>query len=214
MTMAPRGCAELLMEARMLDPHWVFVGAALGLAGSIRYAFAIAREGARPNLVTWLLWAGAPLIGFFAQLDSGVGLPAAMTLAAGLGPLIVIVTAAIARRHDMRLGTLDLTCAAIAIAALGVWIGLEEAPLAVLFAVAADAVAALPTIVKAWQRPDSENALFYVLVAIGATITLMTIRSWEPQAWAFAAYQLTVCALLSATIAIRRRGNQELMHSA
>ncbi|APU20006.1 hypothetical protein [Actinoalloteichus sp. GBA129-24] len=68
----------------MLDPHWVFAGAVLGLVGSVRYAFAITRGRVRPNLVTWSLWAAAPLIGFFAQLDSDVGLPAVMTLAAGV----------------------------------------------------------------------------------------------------------------------------------
>ncbi|RCG16813.1 hypothetical protein DTL70_28210 [Streptomyces diacarni] len=53
----------------MLDPHWVFVSAVLGLSGSVRYAFSTMRGTARPNVVTWSLWAAAPLIGFFAQLD-------------------------------------------------------------------------------------------------------------------------------------------------
>lgn len=197
----------------MLDPHWVFAGAALGLVGSVRYAFAIVRGRVRPNLVTWSLWAAAPLIGFFAQLDAGVGLPALMTLAAGLGPTIVVVTGVLASRHLARLGLFDLACAGIAISALAVWLGLGEAPLAVLFAVAADAVAALPTIVKAWRRPDSENVLFYVLVGVGATITLMTISSWEPHAWAFAVYQLTICLLLSAIVATRRRVQRGLSHA-
>ncbi|ASO19517.1 hypothetical protein FHR81_000805 [Actinoalloteichus hoggarensis] len=191
----------------MLDPHWVFAGAVLGLVGSVRYAFAITRGRVRPNLVTWSLWAAAPLIGFFAQLDSEVGLPAVMTLAAGAGPLIVILTSVIARRHYTRLGVLDLVCAGIASLALCVWLGLGAAPLAVLFAVAADAVAAPPTIVKAWRHPDSENVFFYVLVGVGATITLLTIASWEPQSWAFALYQVALCVLLIGVIATRRRAH-------
>ena len=31
-------------------------------------------------LLAWSLWAAAPLIGFSAQLDAGVGLPAVMTM--------------------------------------------------------------------------------------------------------------------------------------
>ncbi|MFD2468652.1 hypothetical protein [Amycolatopsis silviterrae] len=193
------------MEARMLDPHWVFAGAALGLVGSVRYAFAITRGRVRPNLVTWSLWAAAPLIGFFAQLDSDVGLPAVMTLAAGAGPSIVVLTSVITRRHYTRRGIFDVACAVIAALALAIWLGLGAAPLAVLFAVAADAVAALPTVVKAWRHPESENVLFYALVGAGATITLMTISSWEPQAWAFVLYQISICALLIGIIATRRR---------
>ncbi|MDZ7910304.1 MAG: hypothetical protein U5O16_00415 [Rhodococcus sp. (in: high G+C Gram-positive bacteria)] len=198
----------------MLDPHWVFIGAALGLIGSIRYAVAIVRGTVRPNLVTWSLWAGAPLIGFWAQLDSGVGLPAAMTLAAGTGPLIVIVTSLLTRRHYAHLSIIDLLCAGVAVTALAVWLGLDEAPLAVFFAVAADGVAALPTLVKAWRHPDSENMVFYALVGAGATITLMTISTWTPQAWIFAVYQLAMCVTLVAVIATRRHARHPVAREA
>ncbi|MGV0157078.1 hypothetical protein ACSW29_27430 [Rhodococcus sp. GB-02] len=188
----------------MLDPHWVFVGALLGMIGSIRYGVTIVRGTVRPNLVTWSLWAAAPLIGFFAQLDSGVGLPAVMTLAAGAGPLIVIMTSLVTRRHYAHLSIVDLLCAGVAVTALAVWLGLDEAPLAVFFAVAADAVAALPTLIKAWRHPDSENIFFYTLVGTGATITLMTISRWAPHTWIFAVYQVTICVVLVAVIATRR----------
>lgn len=135
------------------------------------------------------------------------GLPAVMTLAAGVGPLIVIVTSVVTRRHYAHAGLFDAACTVIAAAALGLWWGLGEASLAVLFAVAADGIAALPTIVKAWRHPDSEHILFYVLVGLGATITLMTISSWSPHAGAFAIYQLSTCAFLSTIIATRRRAH-------
>ncbi|QZY52432.1 hypothetical protein [Leucobacter tenebrionis] len=189
----------------MLDPYWVFAGAALGLIGSVRYAVAITRGLVRPNLVTWSLWASAPLIAFFAQLDSGVGLPAVMTLAAGVGPLIVIATSLVSRRHFARLRPFDAICGIVGAVALAVWFGLGAAPVAVLFAVAADAAAALPTVLKVWRHPDSENTLFYVLVGVGAVITLLTITVWTPQAAAFAVYQLAICVILVAVIAARRR---------
>ncbi|NLV78238.1 MAG: hypothetical protein GXY65_02630 [Rhodococcus sp.] len=192
----------------MLDPHWVFAAALLGVVGSIRYAIAIVRGAVRPNLVTWSLWAAAPLIAFFAQLDSGVGLPAVMTLAAGAGPLIVIITSMITRRHYAHLNIIDLVCAGVAVAALTVWLGLGAAPLAVLFAVAADAIAAIPTLVKAWRHPDSENIFFFVLVGVAATITLLTLTAWTPQSFAFAVYQLSICLILTTLIATRRHAHQ------
>lgn len=189
----------------MLDPNWVFVSAALGLVGCTRYSLSIVRGRTRPNLVTWSLWAAAPLIAFFAQLDAGVGLPALLTLTAGLGPLIVVITGLLARRHLARIGPFDLACGAIALIALAVWLGLGQAPLAVLLAVAADGAAALPTIRKAWRDPDSENLIFYVIVGIGATLTLLTITTPDPAAWAFAAYLLALSLVLAGLIAGRRR---------
>lgn len=191
----------------MLDPRWVFLGAALGLVGSVRYAVATLAGSARPNLVTWSLWAAAPLIGFSAQLDAGVGLPAVQTLAAGVGPLAVVAAGLAGRHRRARIGPFDVGCAAVSALALAVWLGLGQAPAAVLVAVAADAVAALPTVRKAWRDPDSENVLFYVLVGLGAAITLLTISSGEPSAWAFAVYVLVLCVLLVVLVSARRHGS-------
>lgn len=191
----------------MLDPNWVFLSAALGLAGSIRYAAATVTGTARPNLVTWVLWAAAPLIGFSAQLAAGVGLAAVLTLAAGLGPLIVVGSAVVTRHGLARIGPFDIACALIAGLALIVWLGLDAAPVAVFFAVGADAAAALPTIRKAWRNPDSENLLFYVLVGLGATITLLTLRGWTPSDWAFAVYMLVLSLLIVGIVAARRRSS-------
>ncbi|WP_258044245.1 hypothetical protein [Streptomyces sp. SM11] len=189
----------------MLDPHWVFVSAVLGLVGSARYAFATVRGTARPNMVTWSLWAAVPLIGFFAQLDAGVGLPAVQTLAAGAGPFVVVACGLLSRHNLVRLGTFDKVCAVVAATALVVWLVLDQAPLAVVCAVVADAAAALPTLVKAWRDPYSENLPFYVLVGVGAAVTLMTITSWAPESWVFAAYVFSMCAVLGGTVYTRRR---------
>ena len=193
----------------MIDPNWVFLSAVLGLTGSIRYALATVMGTARPNLVTWSLWAAAPLIGFFAQLDAGVGLPTVQTFAAGAGPLLVVVCALFTRHNLARLGAFDLFCAVISAVALAVWLGLGRASLAVLFAVAADAAAALPTAVKAWRDPESENLLFYFLVGTGATITLLTISSWEPAVWAFAVYMLVLCTALIGIVSVQRYGRRQ-----
>ncbi|WP_369266636.1 hypothetical protein [Streptomyces harbinensis] len=189
----------------MLDPQWVFLSAVLGLAGSVRYAFATVRGTARPNVVTWALWAAVPLIGFSAQLDAGVGLPAVQTLAAGAGPVAVVACGLLTRHLLVRISTFDKVCAVVAAVALVVWLVLDQAPLAVMCVVVADATAALPTLVKAWRDPCSENLLFYVLVGIGAAVTLMTITSWEPESWVFAAYVCALCAVLGGTVFTRRR---------
>lgn len=189
----------------MIDPHWVFLGAALGLAGNVRYAAATLSGTARPNLVTWVLWAVAPLIGFAAQLSAGVGLPATLTLAAGVGPLLVVVAALVTRHGRVRIGPFDVVCAALSAVALIVWLGLGAAPTVVFVAVAADAAAALPTVRKAWHDPGSESLTFYVLVGVGATITLLTVRSAAPSGWAFAAYMLVLCLVVVGVVTTRRR---------
>lgn len=188
----------------MLDPRFVFLGAVIGLVGSVRYAVATVRGRTEPNRVTWFLWAAAPLIGFFAQLDSDIGLPSVLTLSAGLGPLTVLLASFINRRSTARVSVFDLACGTVSGIAIVVWLALGEAPLAVLFAVGADAVGAVPTVRKAWRNPDSENAVFYVLVGVNASITLLTLVHWRPETWAFAAYMLTLSLTMTTIIGLRR----------
>ena len=187
----------------MIDPAWVFFGAALGVAGSARYCIAIVRGRASPNLVTWALWAVAGLTAFLAQLDSGVGLPAVLTLAAGLGPVAVVTTAVFSRRSRLQVDRFDVVCGLTAALSLVAWLVLDRAPMAVALAVTADAVAAAPTIRKVWNAPRSESILFYVLVGAGAVITLLTINGWEPVAWLFPAYIVVLCGTIAIVATLR-----------
>ena len=189
----------------MIDPHFVFLAAAIGLTGTIRYAIATLRGRTSPNRVTWALWAAAPLIGFFAQLDSDVGLPAVSTLTIGVGPLLVLIASFINRRGTVRLSAFDLGCGAVAVLSLIIWLGLDQAPLAVVFAVLADAVGAVPTVRKAWADPQSENTLFYVLVGVNGTITLLTLTQWVPATWAFPGYLVLLSLSMTMIITLRRR---------
>lgn len=189
---------------RVIDHRWVLLAAALGLVGSLRYAVATLRGRARPNRVTFALWAAAPLIAFAAQLDDGVGAPAVLTLASGTGPLVVLASSFLSRHGAVVVTAFDLACGAISVAALAIWLGRDDPTTAVVVAVVADAAGAVPTVRKAWRDPASENAGFYVLVGLGAAITLLTVTTTAPAAWVFAAYVLAVTALLTTIIAARR----------
>jgi hypothetical protein len=93
----------------------------------------------------------------------------------------------------------------VAVLSLIIWLGLDEAPLAVVFAVLADAVGAIPTVRKAWADPHSENAFFYVLVGVNGTITLLTVTHWAPATWAFPAYLVLLSLTMTMIIGVRRR---------
>lgn len=188
----------------MIHENWVLLGLALGLVGASRYALLALRGRVRPNLVTWSLWAAAPLIGFFAQLDSGAGMPALQTLGAGLGPLIVFIAGLLSRHGRVRVTPFDVGCGLFAAAALVAWIAAGDARYAVYLAIAADGVAAIPTLRKAWGDPWSEAVILYALTGTASGITLLTVTSWQPEVWSFAAYLLLLAVALIAVIIGRR----------
>lgn len=188
----------------MIAAEFVFLGAFLSLIGSTRYAVSTIQGHTQPNRVTWFLWALAPAIGFVAQLDAGVGLPAVLTLSIGLGPALILASSFVNPAAYWRLSRFDISCGAVSVAAIVIWQVSGDAALAVLFAVLADLVAAVPTVIKGWRFPETENPSVFLLGAVNGFIALLTIDTWNPETWAFPVY---IAVLGSAMVLVLRRGD-------
>ncbi|MDF0528948.1 hypothetical protein P0W64_20435 [Tsukamurella sp. 8F] len=189
----------------MLDPRFVLLAAALSMIGSVSYAALTLRGRVQPNRVSWFLWGAAPLIAFGAQVAHGVGMPALSTLAIGVGPMLVVLASLCSRGSYWSVSRFDMLCAAISVVALVFWFTLGDPVLAVLAALVADLVGGVPTIVKAWRRPDTERAIVYVFVAGNGVITLLSLRHWTVAAAAFPLYLVLLGVGLSLTVHLRGR---------
>lgn len=187
----------------MIDPHFVILGAVLSLFGSTRYATATVRGRTSPNRVTWFLWGAAPIVGFLAQVDDGVGLSSIMTLSVGVGPLIVFASSFVNRQSYWRLSAFDIGCGCVSAVAIAVWVSLDNPAAAVVLAVLADLVAGFPTIAKAYRAPRTETPVPYLLAGLNGVITLLTLDEWRPQVWAFPVYIAVIGAGLFVLVQYR-----------
>ena len=190
----------------VIDPRFVLLGAALSLAGSIRYAWLTWQGRTRPNRVTWFLWAVAPGVGFAAQLDEGVGLPAVLTLSIGIGPALIFVASFTNAEAYWRIRPFDLGCGAVSLIALWLWLVLEQPVAAVCAAVLADLVAGLPTMVKAWRFPETENWAVYALGGANGVIALLTLDQWSLIEGAFPLYIASLGTGLAVVVLMPRAG--------
>jgi hypothetical protein len=172
-------------------------GAVLNLCGSGVYALRTLRGSVRPNPVTWLLWALAPGVGFAAQVARHVGLPALTTLSVGLGPLLVFLCA-LSRPgfRSTRPNPAELCCVVLSLGALAGWWITTDPNTALALSILADGCAAVPTLVKCYRHPETEDRTVYVLMALSAALTLATLPAWTFTAAGFSCYLLTLCGTL------------------
>jgi hypothetical protein len=176
-------------------------GALLPLAGFASYLRGTLRGTTQPNRVSWALWAAAPGIAFAAQVAGGTSLRAALvTLTLGLGPAVILAASFWNPGACWRLGRLDWACAVLACAALAAWALTRRGEVAIALAITADALAAAPTVTKAWQHPESESPWTYLASGVGAGVTLLTITRPTFAAAAFSTWAVTVCAVISVLI--------------
>jgi len=167
----------------VIDPRFAILAAVITVAGSASYARDTLRGRTQPNRVTWMLWTLAPLIAFAAEVVQGVGLESLMTLAVGVGPLLVVIASFLDPRAYYRLTRFDLICGALSVAALIAWGLTGTGDVAILFSILADFFGLIPTLRKAHRDPESESASAFVASGCGATITLLTV---SPGNWTFA----------------------------
>jgi len=179
----------------VLDVHFVYLGAAIGISGSALYAVDTVRGRVQPNRVTWLLWAIAPLLAFAVEVDKGVGLRSLMTFIVGFGPLVVFGASFVNPSSVWKLGSLDYACGLLSVGGTIGWLVTRQGMVALVAAIAADALAAVPTVVKSWRMPQSESPAVYVGAFANAAITLLTVNQVSTAVVAFPVYIVAIAFL-------------------
>lgn len=179
----------------MLNVHFVILGAAIGLIGTVLYARDTVRGITHPNRVTWLLWGAIPMVTFAVELHAGVGLRSLMTFVIGFGPFIVLAASFFNRTSVWRIGALDWACGALSVAGTVVWVLTRQGMVALVASIAADWLAGVPTIIKSWKAPSTESAIAYGTAFANAVITMLTVKVFTTYVVAFPLYIVVVSGL-------------------
>lgn len=180
----------------MINENFVYLAFVLSMVGAVIYIKGIIKGEVRPNVVTWSLWATAPLLAFAAQLDEDAGLRAVHTFSTAIGPLLIVLTALIKRNAFAKIKKTDYIFGLLAIVGLVLWQITGEGSIAIIFAIAADGLAAMPTILKLYKEPNTENGWIFGFGIIASALTLLTINSWRFEEYAFSLYILIITTLM------------------
>lgn len=131
---------------------------------------------------------GAPMIAFAAQLKQGVGLSSLMTFTVGFSPIIIFFASFLNKKAAWKIYKFDLICGVFSLAGLILWAYTQVGNLAILFSIISDGLAGIPTIIKAYKYPETENYHAYLFAGIAAVITLLTINQWDFAHYSFPVY--------------------------
>ncbi len=184
----------------MINQHFVILGAIINILGSTSYLSDTLKGKAKPNRVSFFMWTLAPMLAFAAELQKGIGITAIMTFAAGFVPLMILLASFVDKKSYWKLTKFDLVCGVLSLLGLTLWAITKEGNVAIFFAIVADFLAAIPTIRKSYNYPETENWVGYFSGAISGAITLLTIDNWTLANFGFPLYILIVCLILTSLI--------------
>jgi hypothetical protein len=160
----------------VIPSGFVFLAIAVSLVGITGYIGDTLRGVTSPNRVTWSLWAVEGVLAFVVEVQQHVGVASLMTLAMGFVPFIVVLATFRAPHRAWKIGKFDIVCGSVSVLGLVFWCFINEPTVALIAFVAADQMAALPTLRKSWTAPTSETARTFFLGTVNCAITLMTLR--------------------------------------
>ncbi len=185
-------------------PYLVFVGGTVQLIGAYSYIRDTIRGKTKPNRITWLLWSIAPFIGSAAAFASGVRWAVIPVFMSGFGPLTVFISSFVNKNSYWKLERFDYLCGFLSLLALILW-GITKMPIiAIIFAIASDLLAGVPTILKSWKYPETENAAPFTTGLLASISSFAAVKMWNFSSIGFPIY-LTLMNGLIAIIIYRRK---------
>src|SRR5262249_37943581 len=118
----------------------------------------------------------------------------------GFCPLMVFLASFANKRAYWKLTTLDYACGLFSAIALILW-GITKKPdIAIVFAIASDGLAAVPTVRKTLSHPETETGIAYVLAGISAATSFAAVQNWTFAEYGFATYLVVLDVSLSLLI--------------
>ena len=187
----------------MINQNFIFIGLLLQTYGGWQYFIDTIKGKIQPNRVSWFLWSLAPLIAFAAEVKQGVGVQSLTTFIVGFIPLVVFIASFVNRKAVWKLGVFDFICGLLSVLGLILWLVTKVGNIAILFSIFADALAAVPTIVKSYKAPESESVGVYSFGVINAAITILTIRQWNFANWGYPVYLVLLDTLITVLISFK-----------
>ncbi|MFZ1685055.1 MAG: hypothetical protein WAU88_13150 [Candidatus Zixiibacteriota bacterium] len=187
----------------MLPEYFAIIGAVIGSLGGLYYFYETIVGKAQPNRITWILWGAFPLIIFVAQRVQGVEGVSWTSFVSGLTPFLVVAASFFNKKAYWKSEPRDYYLMAAALFGIILW-GITDNPnLALLFALVADMLAAIPTLIKSYRHPQSESWIAYAISALGFGISFLSVHIYNFENVAFVAY-VFILNLALAVLASRR----------
>ena len=119
-----------------------------------------------------------------------------MTFSVGFCPLAIFIASFINKKAVWKLSSLDYIFGVLSLIGLLLWWVTKIGNIAIIFSILADGLAAVPTIVKSYKFPETENAAPFTIGTIGALISALTINNWTFKYFAFPIYIMSVNSII------------------
>ncbi len=120
----------------------------------------------KPNRITWFMWGLTSMIGVAAALSDGVRWAVLPIFIGGLVSWMVFLASFVNPHAYWKLNTFDYLCGVFSFLAIILWYITKEPTVAIILSIVSDFFATLPTFIKTWKYPETEQISAYIVGAL------------------------------------------------
>ncbi|MFA4998580.1 MAG: hypothetical protein WC514_00965 [Candidatus Paceibacterota bacterium] len=153
----------------------------------------------KPERISWLIWAILGSIAFFSQFAKGASYSLVMTGVQAIGDFSIFI---LAIKYGIG-GFMKRDIVALIGAGIGLflWYITKEAAIALFIVIFIDAIGVILTVIKSYEKPETETVSSWVLVSISGFLACVAVGSFNLVLLVFPFYILL--AGLAVLIAIK-----------
>lgn len=172
----------------VINENFVILGTIIALIGNSSYLLDTVKGKIRPNRVSYAIWTIAPLVAFAAQIGQGIGIQSLTTLSVGVFPFLILIASYVNKKAEWKLTNFDLFCGFLSLIGLALWMVTKVGNIAIFFALLSELLAAIPTLIKSYNFPETESGFPWLAGSLNGLITLLTITTWSFAYYGFPLY--------------------------
>lgn len=150
----------------------------LAFATVIPYVWDIIGGITKPNAVTYLVWTLLQGIAIIGQYEAGASWSVFLLIGTTLNTGIIFVLA-IAGYGYKEYARVDTAALLLAGAAILILVFSDHPVLAILLPVVADAIGAVPTLVKTKRHPETEERLSWFLMIVASALGILATDKYD-----------------------------------
>lgn len=172
----------------MIPVYFSYITIFTSLIGGYFYIKGTLTGKTKPNRASWLIWFLAACIASIVQFSSGAGLSAIPIFMAGFIPFLVLLASFKNKNAYWKAGWVEYICLFFAILSLIAFFILKTGTWATIFAILADGLGFIPTFIKSWRDPNSENLGPFVSGIFNPFMSIATLSVFSFNTIGFAIY--------------------------
>lgn len=174
----------------------------IGFLSFIPYILETLNRKISPNRATWIIWAVLGIIIAVSYYSAGARSSAWVPAAYAVG--IVIMALLTLKYGEGGWTKLDIVCLVGAGLGLVIWALTNNPVLPLYLTIAIDAIGAVPTIKKAYERPETESRTSWLMFLVANTLNLFAINEWTLVVASYPVYVFVLSIVMSWLLARKK----------